>query len=438
MNDSRTKAAMDSDEDLPEGLARVVRDQTFLAILDERCRKARKSGGSAFPPTVAWVVLDEMPTHRDQLGFTGLDSLMHAVHERLRVQLDPADVTARFGLDAIGIVMDAQGGDREREKDAQDLLRSVSSSLFEIDEHMIAATVSVALRPIQESMTKPESNLVLVARRAEKLSSLGGNRKELAAVDEAGAQAPGTMLGQLTKALRDDSLKIVYQPLLATSGSERERFQLLPRLIGADGSLIPAARFIPVAAERGVLPVLDNWMVANAIRQLADYRGEVEHIPQFFLNQSTALIEDPKFLAWLEKEIEPLERDRRSLVLEFNIMELKPRIREAKDVLAKLQSMGIGVSLTGIDEKIPEAVLLKHLPADFLRMKADFARRLLADEELALQFEAFAHDAREAGRRMIVPMLEDAEAVSKIWQMDVDLIQGNFIQQPSEAPEVTG
>ena len=33
-------------------------------------------------------------------------------------------------------------------------------------------------------------------------------------------------------------------------------------------------------------------------------------------------------------------------------------------------------------------------------------------------------------------MLEDAEAVSRIWQMDVDLIQGNFIQQPSEQPGI--
>jgi len=31
-----------------------------------------------------------------------------------------------------------------------------------------------------------------------------------------------------------------------------------------------------------------------------------------------------------------------------------------------------------------------------------------------------------------VPMLEDAEEVTRIWQMDVDLIQGNFIQQPVE------
>ncbi len=74
------------------------------------------------------------------------------------------------------------------------------------------------------------------------------------------------------------------------------------------------------------------------------------------------------------------------------------------------------------------------LPANYLRMKADFAHRLLDDQELTERFEAFASAARSARRKLIVPMLEDAEEVSRIWQMDVDLIQGNFIQQPSEAP----
>ena len=95
--------------------------------------------------------------------------------------------------------------------------------------------------------------------------------------------------------------------------------------------------------------------------------------------------------------------------------------------------MGVEVSLSGIDERVPDSILLKHLPTDYLRMKADFARRVLADEQLAERFATFTKTARKAGRKVIVPTLEDAEEVSWICQLAVDLIQGNFIQQPSEA-----
>jgi EAL domain-containing protein (putative c-di-GMP-specific phosphodiesterase class I)/GGDEF domain-containing protein len=422
------------DNDLPEGLARVVRAPTLISQLDQQCRKAWQGGGSAFPPAVGWILLDEARGHRDQLGFSGLEKLMHAVHERLRVQLDATDITARFGLDAIGVILDSEGGDRDLEADAGALKRSISGSLFEIGEHMIAATTTVTIRMVQEGLRQPEANLVRAARAAEKLSAAGGNRHEVGGSAGDQAETPGTLLGQLTKALRDNSLKVVFQPLLATSGPERERIQMLPRLTSPDGTLIPAARFIPVAAERGVLPAVDHWMIARAIELLHRRADAEREIPTIFLNQSPAIIDDEKFVKWLVDQVETLDKGQRSLVLEFNIMDLKPRIRDARKVLANLQKLGIAISLTGIDEKVPEVVLLKHLPADYLRMKSDFARRVLDDAALATHFEAFAKSARAAGRKLIVPMLEDAEEVSRIWQMDVDLIQGNFIQQPSEAP----
>ncbi|MBS3744458.1 MAG: EAL domain-containing protein [Wenzhouxiangellaceae bacterium] len=422
------------ENDLPDGLARVVRSPTLISHLTEQCRKARKSGGSAFPPAVGWITLDEAANHRDDIGFSGLEKLVHAAHERARVQLAGGDVTARFGLDAIGVLLDSEGGDRDFEADASALHKAINGSLFEIGEHTIAATVTVCIRPVREALRPAEMNLVRAARAAEQLSAAGGNRFEVGAGDAEEADTPGTLLGQLTKALRDNSLKVVFQPLLATSGPEVERIQLLPRLKGSDGTLIPAARFIPVAAERGVLPAVDHWMIAHAIRLLQKRADSGAELPTLFLNQSPALVDDEKFARWLSEQVETLDRGQRKIVLEFNIRELKPRIRDARTVLAGLQKLGIGISLTGIDERVPEVVLLKHLPADYLRMKADFAHRLLDNAELTERFEAFARAARAAGRKLIVPMLEDAEEVSRIWQMEVDLIQGNFIQQPSEEP----
>lgn len=420
------------ENDLPDGLARVVRSPTLINQLDQQCRKAWQAGGSAYPPAVCWIVLDEAAGHRDQIGFSGLDKLLHAIHERVRVQLDPADITARFGLEAIGVILDSEAGERDLEADAGALKRSINSSLFEVGEHMIAATASIVVRPVREGLQPPEANLAQAARAAEQISAAGGNRVEIGSESADDTDEPGTLLGQLTKALRDNTLKVVYQPLVATSGPERERVQLLPRLTDRDGKLIPAARFIPVAAQRGVLPAVDHWMIAHAINILQKRIKAGAEVPTLFLNQSPAIVDDEKFLKWLENQLTPVPCDQRGLVLEFNILDLKPRIRNARAVLARLRKLGIKVSLTGIDEKVPEVVLLKHLPADYLRMKADFAHRMLDDEALTERFEAFAKTARAAGRKLIVPMLEDAEEVSRIWQMNVDLIQGNFIQQPSE------
>jgi EAL domain-containing protein (putative c-di-GMP-specific phosphodiesterase class I)/GGDEF domain-containing protein len=421
--------------DLPEGLARVVSATTLIGELDKRCRQARAAGGKVFPVAVGMIQLDEASAHRNQVGFSGLDKLMHAIHDRVRTQLDATDVTARLGLDSIAVLIDPAAGDRDYVDLAAVLLRSISSSLFELGDQALAATISIAIRPANEQLRNPEANLVGVARMTERLSSSGGNRSEIGApeANESSGES-GSLLGQLTKALRDNSLRVVFQPLLATTGPETDRFQVLPRLADTDGSLIPAARFVPVAAARGVLPALDQWMIAHILRLIQDRHQRGDDPAWYFINQSPALVDDPKFMTWFENELARIAPEQRRLVVEFNIIELKARLREARPVLAKLRELGVGVSLAGIDEKVPEAVMLKHIPCDFLRMKADFARRVLNDDELADRFQKFAHAAHKADRQLVVPMLEDAEAVSRIWQMDVDLIQGNFIQQPSEQP----
>ncbi len=435
--DASDSGMLSESNDMPEGMARVVSATTLIGELEKRCKKARAAGGSPFPVAVGWVRLDETAAHRNQVGFTGLERLMRAIHERIRTQLDPPDVTARFGLNCIGLLLEPEDGDRDHHELASVLLRAIGSSLFEIGEQALAATISIAIRPANEQLRVPEANLVGVARMAERLSSNGGNRSEIAAPESNdGGGASSSLLGQLTKALRDNNLRVVFQPLLATSGPEADRFQVLPRLIGSDGELIPAGRFIPVAASRGVLPAVDQWMIAHVLGLLRERMTRGDDPACYFINQSPALVDDPKFLAWFENELGDLPSDRRQLVVEFNIIELKARLREAREALAKLRALGIGVSLTGIDEKVPEAVMLKHIPCDYLRMKADFARRVLDDDDLAQRFQKFAHAAHAADRKLVVPMLEDAEAVSRIWQMDVDLIQGNFIQQPSEQPGI--
>ncbi|MCA1780559.1 MAG: EAL domain-containing protein [Xanthomonadaceae bacterium] len=331
-------------EALPDDAARVVRSSTLINHLAELCRKARHAGGSAFPPAVCWVLLDETISHRDQIGFSGLEKLMRAIHERIRVQLGPADVTARFGLDAIAIVLDSHAGERDYVSSGTALIRAISNHLIEVGDQVIAATVSIATQPVRETLRPSEMNLVAVARFAERLTEHGGNRSRIMDSDAgADSEQPASLLGQLSKALRDDTLKVVFQPLLATTGPERERAHMLPRLTGPDGSLIPAARFVPIAAKRGVLPALDNWMVGHAIRLMTEYQAP-DPAPQYFLTQSPALIDDPKFLEWLCGKLETLTPNQNALVLEFNILEIKPRIRVARTVFERLREKGVGIA----------------------------------------------------------------------------------------------
>lgn len=409
-------------------LARVVRAPTLIQHLELKCTECIRNSGAAIPPAVCWIQLDQSQILRDQLGFTGLGKLLHAMHERIRAQLGATDLTARFGFDALGILLDAAGGKRDYKADAANMLKAINRNLFELEEHAVAATCSIAIAPALESLRPAEANLVQVARRAEQISTDGGNRWDVELERTHAGESSARLFHHLHEALTDNTIKVVSQPLLATSGEDIERIQILPRLEDSEGALITAANFVPIAAERGILQDLDAWMIRFAVRLLEHRNRAGDELPLLFVNQSAKLIDEPERIERLSAAIEGLEANQRRLVLEFNILDLKPRLKSARSALSQLKKAGFSISLTHVDEKVPKSVLLTHLPCDYLRMKANFARRLVDDDGLVERFGQFSKAMHDGGRKIIVPMLERSEEVAQIWKMDVDLIQGNFIQ----------
>lgn len=255
---------LDEAQDLSAGLARVVHAPTTIEHLEELCRRARQHGGSAFPLAVCCIRLDAADNHLDQLGFSGLATLMQTVHEQARLQLNEGDLTVRFGLAAIGVFLEPRVDNRDRPRDAGAILPAINKSLFEFGDHSIAATVRMAIASMRESQRRAEASLVAVARQARQLSGHGSNRAVFGrATPEKVGGSPRSLLGELTRALHDYNVRGVFQPLLATSG--------------------PKIELIRRRAQLG------------------------RNVPTIFLNQSVALVEDENFFRWLHDPIDDVE-----------------------------------------------------------------------------------------------------------------------------------
>lgn len=414
--------------------AEVVEPDAFLDGLEEACQAFAGAKGGNPPGAVGWVLIDDWPAHRERLGFRGLIRLEQAVQERIFAGLEPRDLATVFSGSMMSVLLAPNSGHRDFEQWAADSVRAVSGGLFEWDDEAVAATVSIGICPFDSDLREGDQVLLEAARLAETITRQGGNLGRIyrPAAVHADDQARA-LVKNLLAALKTNTLKVVYQPLIAVGQERRDCYQMLPRLTGPDGELIAAAEFVPYARTRGVLPGLDRWMLGRALHELAGRSGKQADF-DVFLIQSAALIDDPKFLAWLMKQLKPKPELAERLVLEFSITELQARLKAARAVLAELNQQGLGICIGGVEETTPEELILEHVPADYLRMAPDFAKRVLARQEVASRYEHFARRARDAGRRIIIPMLEDAESVARIWQMDVDLIQGNFIQEPSEKP----
>lgn len=377
----------------------------------------------ARPPAAGWVLVDDGRERRDQLGFRGIEKLMTWLHAGIESHLEDADVSARMGATAIALLLDPAGGARDFGAWARDLQKRIQGELFEYGEHALRISTSIGLCQFSRNIPSAEETLLQAARDAEATTSGHPEGDER------------YLMNLLLEALRADAIKIVFQPLISVSEEDIPRYQVLPRLTGEDGELIPAARFIPIAARHGVLPALDRRMLSRGIGFLEN-RG-AQSPTQLFINQSTALIDDPGLLKWVNRRLEQSPEIARGLVLEFRLGDLLSRLEAARETFINLRDLGIGICVAGADENTSHKVVLDELPCDYIRMAPGFGDRLQAESELPAQFDEFAGKARGDGRKIIIPMLENAESVARVWRANVDLVQGNFIQRPRENLEET-
>ena len=78
--------------------------------------------------------------------------------------------------------------------------------------------------------------------------------------------------------------------------------------------------------------------------------------------------------------------------------------------------------------------LLNHLPVDFLKIDGSLINNLAAKQESQAQVKAVVSLACKHGEKCIAEQVEEAGDLAPLWQNGVDIIPGNFVQEPGRHP----
>lgn len=400
--------------------------QRLSELMDAGAAKGR--GG------VILLRFDHAETLRDQLGFTGLNSLVERVSEHVVENLPESSETVRFCWDSLMLCLPEMEG-QAFDQTAGKLFSALTDRNYAVGDDEVALTVSLAHARFDHRFTNVDELLIPLVRRVEHIERDGGNALAAVRPGISASKAKSSsdhMLGLLMEALRTDSIKVVFQPLLATSGSETsESFQMLPRLASGDGKLITAAEFLPIAREAALLPVLDRWMTVHATRLL---RGPLaERDARLFINQSEALLSESERREWLSRHLASEPQLAGRLVLEIPLEDAMTHLRGAARLFEIAREHEIGVCLSHVDEHSRWSLLTGELAVDFVRMSPDFVARLTRDPSLEGRFLELSEPVRSQGVRIIMPMIEDPQTAASMWRSGADLMQGNMIQAPEDS-----
>jgi diguanylate cyclase (GGDEF)-like protein/PAS domain S-box-containing protein len=399
--------------------------------LTQAIAQARRSGRRV---GVLFIDLDRFKNVNDTLGHRIGDELLKGVTRALAEALRETDLLARLGGDEFMVIVEDFDEPHVLGRIAQKLQEAISQP-FRIEDHDIYVTSSIGISVFPDDSDDPDELMKHADVAMYRSKELGRNTYQFLDADLAERRLrQHTLETALRGALKDDALKLYYQPQVRISDRSIIGAEALLRWTDPEHGVVPPQVFIPLAEESGLIHALGEWVLKTAAAQCVEWRkaGMAMTISvnlsakQFYREDLAQRITDIVRAegcepSWLELE-----------VTETSLMHDLDAIRK---VLHQLRGEGFTVAIDDFGTGYSSLTHLKHFPIDTLKIDISFIADLETDQGDAAITEAIIGLARGLGLKVV------AEGVGTRAQLDfLDVrgchcFQGYWVSKPLPAQE---
>jgi PAS domain S-box-containing protein len=230
-------------------------------------------------------------------------------------------------------------------------------------------------------------------------------------------------VGRIRDALDEDRLVLYSQPIVALNGG-KPRAELLVRMIGRNGEVIPPGTFLPAAEQYGLIGDIDRWVIEQAIALAA--KGRAVHV-----NLSAHSVADRGLLASIDRQILQAGADPGNLVFELTETALMADINTGEHFAHGLAELGCAVALDDFGTGFGSFTYLKRLPVKILKIDIEFVRNLTTDTSDQQLVKVMVNLAKEFGQETVTEGVEDAETLELLHEYGVDYAQGFHLGRPA-------
>lgn len=109
-----------------------------------------------------------------------------------------------------------------------------------------------------------------------------------------GMSDEGLLLDVVRDALNNERVDLLLQPIVSLPQRKLRFFECIARIRAADGTPIPAERYLPIAKKAGLVAPIDNMLLFRCVQHVRRMRRRQPPV-QFFCNISSDTLNDSEF-----------------------------------------------------------------------------------------------------------------------------------------------
>ncbi|MGC1388625.1 MAG: EAL domain-containing protein [Steroidobacteraceae bacterium] len=386
------------------------------------------SAGASDMYCILYLDIDRLHVINETFGMHVGDDVITRVAECVGNSLPESALPARISGDRLAALI--PNSDIEAAAAIAEVIRASAAGISPRAGHgSFEVSVCVGVAPVGRSENALAHALATAEIACKAAKDRGRNRVEVFQDSDQSIIRRHTdilVIGKLREALDNDSFRLDAQPILPLRGNYgRPRFELLIRMLGERGEIIPPGKFLSSAERYQLMPTVDRWVIHRACELLGAHSEAVgEDIGRFAINLSGQSLQDDSFLDFVVDQIMTSKLPPNVLCFELTETATVGNLVKAEHFLHTLQDLGCQFALDDFGTGVSSLAYLKDLSVNYVKIDGSFVRDSLLNPRSESMIKAIAQLAKVMCMETIAEYVETDALRTRMADLGVDYGQG--------------
>ncbi len=382
------------------------------------------AGGGGF----LLVGIDKLDMFADFYGEEITDTVVLDLSRRVEQCLRAGDIVGRVGFDRFAVVLPRYSEGQVIQVAGRILaaVRGTPVATTQGGLHVTASAGATFFPSLATTAQDAVSQADAALRNAQRLGS--DCFSEFADVRAPSISSFDSFMiaEQVHRAIRDNRILLAYQPVVDARTGAVAFYECLARMASEDGNLVPAAAFVPIVEEMGLMRLIDRRVLEigiNSLLQNSDLR--------LAINVSGLTVIDPTWLRTLCDRLLKRRDVAERLTLEITETVALDDIAESAAFVRTLGELGCRVALDDFGAGFTSFRHLRALNVDMVKIDGSFVQNMAENPDNQIFLRALLDLANGINVATVAECVETEEEAQILRDQGVDYLQGFYLGRPS-------
>jgi diguanylate cyclase (GGDEF)-like protein len=373
--------------------------------------------------------LDDFKLINDSLGHAAGDEVLIEFADRLRVRVRSGDAIARFGGDEFALLVENVSSPSDAVAAAERIM-AIFAEPFTVGDRSVWLRASIGIA--MEGLTATTADALLRNADTAKNAAKALGKGRIMVFEEAmhaDALRRLDLEAELQHAIDQQQLAVHFQPIFALMPTRIVGIEALVRWHHLERGLLPAAAFLPLAEQVGLMVEIDRWVLREACEILRILKADLTLPTPLTLsvNVSPTRLQDATLVEEVAEVLAETGLEPEHLVLEITESAILIDTEKTSAHLNALKALGVKLALDDFGTGYSSLSHLRRFPVDMVKIDRVFIDGITSDKGANALVQAIVRLGRGLNIEVVAEGIENQSQADALVQLRCPLGQGWYL-----------